>query len=103
MDQSDLTVEDLGKVGNADPINGIPHGTWFIKASVLDAEGKNVRNATITLTTGIYVDERKTDSISTLNGEDYHRIFSFDPPEAGSYTLTFTSGAHTKQITIQVE
>ena len=103
MDKSDFVVEEAKKVGAADPQNGIPYGTWFIKAYVLDSDGEYVQNAEILLTLGEYADTRKTDTVSTLHGKDYHRTFSLTPSKNGTQTLTFKSGDKTKQITLQVE
>ena len=103
MDKSDLVIENVGKVGQADPTNGIPFGTWFIKATVLDAEGKHTQNAEISMTTNGVIDTRKSDTISTLHGEDYHRVFSYTPTKGGAQTLTFKFGDKTKQITLDVK
>lgn len=104
-DKSDIVI-NLVSQNTVDAINSMPYGGWNYNVAVLDKDGKNIKDASITMTAqdNIYPDKtRKADAISTTGATDWTGSFSYVPTTTGVKTISFTSNGITKSITVDVK
>lgn len=84
-----------------------PHGVFAVQVSLLDSNGKYVKDATFQLSVSDNLieneTERNVDGRTTVKANDWNTRFRYAPSSPGSKTLTFTSGDFTKTLTIEVQ
>lgn len=100
--KEDILVKVIN-VGPKDEVNGLPFGSFSLRISVLDASGKYLEKAPITIKTP---DGQKTvepNGMSTPDLKDWNTTFTYVPKAAGTKSLTFTSGTLSKTIEVIAE
>ncbi len=103
-DKSDIVIT-LVSQNSIDEVNNMPYGGWNYKVAVLDKDGKNIKDASITMTAqdNIYPEKtRNADAISATGMNDWTGSFGFVPTSKGSKQITFTSNGITKNIIVDV-
>lgn len=127
MDEKSEMIVSLYSQGKPDPLpgNNVPFGTWAYKVSVLDAEGKHIKGAEVTMTPGEFgfvgnskdqfdhasSTTKKTNAVSgwvetpekKYITDDWYLTFVVTPQEKGEMILVFTSGKFTKEVKLDVQ
>lgn len=101
-DESRVTAEVV-QVSPADPVNGVPHGTYFIRVRVYDANGTTVSGASVAMSAPGENRAKTIDTRETPESSDYFTTFAYTPQSAGDVSITFTSGSLSTSLPISIK
>lgn len=82
--------------------SGASNGAYAFTVSVLDAAGKPVKLAPISLTVDGITQKKTTNTQTTKNSGDWRTTFEYIPQGAGSKELVFTSGDLAEKYTLSL-
>lgn len=106
VDKSDLLVT-YERVGKVDVENGLPYVQFAFNVTVLDKDGANVKDAIVKMTglndNAYNETERKTNTHTGTNNQDWYTTFGYAPKTVGGKIVTFTSGSLSKSVMVDVK